>query len=216
MSATWIESRNMKQSDVTIPQVSAGGGTGNIFQDCFDGHRALLAKVEACCSEPLARLAELSVAALQRGGKLLFFGNGGSAADAQHLATELTIRFIRDRRALAAIAITTDTSALTACGNDLGFEALFSRQIEALGRPGDVAIGISTSGNSPNVIRGLEQALAMDITAAGLTGRTGGKMKDIADPVLIIPSNETNRIQEMHILLGHILCAEIEHRLGLA
>lgn len=187
-----------------------------IFEDCVATHRALLADVERACYEPLTRLAELCVSALQHGGKLLFFGNGGSAADAQHLAAELTVRFIRDRRALAAIVLAADTSALTACGNDLGFENIFSRQVEALGRPGDVAIGLSTSGNSPNVVRALEQAQAMNITAAGFTGGTGGKLRSFADPVLIIPSRETARIQEMHILLGHILCAEIEQRMGLA
>ena len=187
-----------------------------IFEACVATHRALLTEVENTCSEPLMRLAELSATALQRGGKLLFFGNGGSAADAQHLAAELTVRFIRDRRALAAIVLAADTSALTACGNDLGFENIFSRQVEALGRPGDVAIGLSTSGNSPNVVRAVEQARTMDITAAAFTGATGGKLKSLADPILIVPSRETARIQEMHILLGHILCAEIEQRLGLA
>lgn len=191
-------------------------GATRIFQGCFDSHRALLAEVELSCAEPLARLAELSVNALRRGGKLLFFGNGGSAADAQHLAAELTIRFISSRRALAAIALSTDSSALTACANDFGFETVFARQIEALGRPGDVAIGISTSGDSPNVIRALEQARAMDITAAALSGRTGGGLRHIADPLLNVPSDLTPRIQEMHILLGHVLCAEIEDRLGLA
>jgi D-sedoheptulose 7-phosphate isomerase len=187
-----------------------------IFQDCFEGHRALLAGVELACAEPLAILAERCVKALQGGGKLLYFGNGGSAADAQHLAAELTIRFVRNRRALAAISLTTDTSALTACANDQGFEFVFARQIEALGRPGDVAIGISPSGDSPNVIRALKQAAAMGMTAAALTGNNGGKLKGIADPLLIVPSIITARIQEMHILLGHVLCAEIEDRLGLA
>jgi D-sedoheptulose 7-phosphate isomerase len=146
----------------------------------------------------------------------LFFGNGGSAADAQHLATELSVRFVSDRRALAGLALTTDSSVLTACGNDLGFEALFSRQIEALGRAGDVAIGFSTSGNSPNIIKALQTAREIGMTAAAFSGRTGGKLKEIADPILLIPSNTTARIQEMHELLGHILCAEIEDRLGLA
>ena len=187
-----------------------------IFRDCFDDHRALLAGVESACAEPLAILAERCVNALQGGGKLLYFGNGGSAADAQHLAAELTIRFVRNRRALAAISLTTDTSALTACANDQGFDFVFARQIEALGRPGDVAIGISTSGDSPNVIRALQQAAAMGMTAAALTGHQGGKLKGIAEPIVIVPSSVTARIQEMHILLGHILCAEIEERLGLA
>jgi D-sedoheptulose 7-phosphate isomerase len=156
------------------------------------------------------------VAALRSGGKLLLFGNGGSAADAQHLAAEFTIRFVKSRCALAAIALTTDSSALTACGNDLGFDQVFSRQIEALGRPGDVAIAISTSGNSPNVITALERAKTQGLTAAALSGKDGGKLRGIADPLVIVPSQDTARIQEMHILLGHILCAKVEHQLELA
>jgi D-sedoheptulose 7-phosphate isomerase len=187
-----------------------------IFTECFQEHAELLAAVESCCSAAVDSLAQRCVAALQSGGKILFFGNGGSAADAQHLATELSIRFVADRRALAGLALTTDSSAVTACGNDFGFDAIFSRQIEALGRPGDVAIGFSTSGNSPNIVRALETAREIGMTAAAFSGRTGGKLKEIADPILLIPSNTTARIQEMHILLGHILCAEIEDRLGLS
>jgi len=187
-----------------------------IFTECFKEHNDLLAAVELCCAEPLNDLAARCVAALDRGGKVLFFGNGGSAADAQHLAAELTVRFVSNRRALAGLALTTDTSALTACGNDLGFDHIFSRQIEALGRSGDVAIGFSTSGNSPNIVNALETARGMDITAAAFTGKTGGKLRAIADPVFLIPSDKTARIQEMHELLGHILCSEIEARMGFA
>jgi D-sedoheptulose 7-phosphate isomerase len=186
-----------------------------IYADCFKEHLEVIAAVESACAGALDVLAKRCVGALQGGCKILFFGNGGSAADAQHLATELSVRFVSDRRALAGIALTTDSSALTACGNDFGFDAIFSRQIEALGRPGDVAIGFSTSGNSPNVIRALELARTMGMTAAAFTGRTGGKLRDVADPILLIPSGSTARIQEMHGLLGHILCAEIEDRLGL-
>jgi D-sedoheptulose 7-phosphate isomerase len=186
-----------------------------IFRECFQEHLDLLALVESCCAGPLDRLAGICADALRNGGKILFFGNGGSAADAQHLAAELTVRFVSDRRALAGMALTTDTSALTACANDFGFEAVFSRQLEALGRRGDVAIGLSTSGNSPNVVRALETARKMDITAAAFTGNGGGKLREIADPLLLIPSLKTARIQEMHGLLGHILCTEIEDRMGL-
>jgi len=191
-------------------------GAATIFQGCFEEHRALLAEVETCCAEPLGRLADRCVTALRSGGKLMFFGNGGSAADAQHLAAELSVRFVRNRRALAAISLATDTSALTACANDWGFEAIFSRQVEALGRPGDVAIGLSTSGKSPNVIRALKEASAMGITAAAFGGHAGGGLIGLADPLVVVPSNVTARIQEMHALLGHVLCAEIEERLGLA
>ncbi len=190
-------------------------GPTKIFKDCFEDHRSLLTETETSCGEPLMRLAELCVEALRRGGKLLLFGNGGSAADAQHLSAELTIRFVRHRRALAAMALTTDTSALTACANDYGFDTVFARQIEALGRPGDVAIGFSTSGQSPNVICALDAARRAGIASAAFGGNSGGGLKGIADPLIVVPSTVTARIQEMHILLGHVLCAEIEERLGI-
>jgi D-sedoheptulose 7-phosphate isomerase len=152
--------------------------------------------------------------AVQGGHKLLFFGNGGSAADAQHLATELVVRYRANRRALAAIALTTDTSALTAIGNDFGFDALFARQVEALCSPGDVAIGISTSGNSENVIRGLIEARERGAVTVGLGGGDGGRMVQHVDYAIIVPSPVTARIQEMHILVGHTLCAFLEAQLS--
>jgi D-sedoheptulose 7-phosphate isomerase len=179
-------------------------------------HQEVLTALEAACAEPLLRLIRISAAALRNGGKILFFGNGGSAADAQHLAAELTVRFVRNRHALAGLALATDPSALTACGNDFGFDRVFSRQIEALARAGDVAIGFSTSGTSPNVIRALDQARSMGITAAAFTGREGGKLVGLADPLLMVPAIATAQIQEMHILLGHIFCAGIERELEIA
>jgi D-sedoheptulose 7-phosphate isomerase len=178
-------------------------------------HREILATTEAACAAPLLRLVQIAASALSGGGKILFFGNGGSAADAQHLAAELTVRFIRDRRALAALALTADSSALTACGNDLGFELVFARQIEALGRPGDVAVGFSTSGASRNVIRALETARSMGLTAAAFSGCGGGRLAGLADPQLIVPAQATARIQEMHGLLGHVFCAGLERELGI-
>ena len=173
-------------------------------------------KTQAALGPAFAALTGACVASLKGGGKLMFFGNGGSAADAQHLATELTVRYKADRAAIAAIALTTDTSALTAAGNDIGFERIFSRQIEALGRPGDVAIGISTSGKSPNVAAALRQARTMRIVTAALTGKGGGDLPGLADHVLVVPSDTTARIQEMHITLGQMLCGAIEIELGLA
>jgi D-sedoheptulose 7-phosphate isomerase len=149
------------------------------------------------------------------GGKILFFGNGGSAADAQHLATELTVRYGRDRSPIAALALTTDSSTLTAAGNDLGFEQIFARQISALGCPGDIAIGISTSGRSPNIVNAVEVARASGLTAAAFTGGDGGKLVGLADPILIVPSRTPARIQEMHITLGQMLCGALERELGL-
>ncbi|MCR9257958.1 MAG: D-sedoheptulose 7-phosphate isomerase [Alphaproteobacteria bacterium] len=193
----------------------------NLF---FDSEYAEHTEVVARCREqlrlPFVHLVETCVASLRQGGKLMFFGNGGSAADAQHLATELTVRYIKNRAAVPAIALTTDTSALTAIGNDLGFERIFSRQVEALGKPGDVAIGITTSGKSPNVLKAFEQAQAMGITVAALTGKGGGDLTDPATspfpgPILVVPSDTTARIQEMHIMLGQMLCGAIEIELGL-
>ena len=160
--------------------------------------------------------AAVCVASLRSGGKILLAGNGGSAADAQHLATELTIRYKKNRAAIAAIALTTDSSALTAAGNDLGFDQIFARQIEALGKPGDVAIGISTSGTSPNVIAALKQAKAGGLITAALGGKNGGDLAQCADHLLVVPSDTTARIQEMHILLGQMLCGALEIELGLA
>jgi len=184
-----------------------------IFHQHVRQHREVLEATVDACEQALRRLVQLSADALREGGTILFFGNGGSAADAQHLAAELTVRFIKDRRALAGLALTTDSSVLTACGNDLGFDLIFARQIEALGRPGDVAIGFTTSGNSPNIICGLERARSMGIAAAAFAGCEGGKLSGIADPLIVVPSRETARIQEMHILLGHIFCTGLEREL---
>lgn len=153
----------------------------DIFQS-FAAHRELILPTEQTCRESLERLGTLMATALRSEGKVLFLGNGGSAADAQHLAAEFTIRFIKNRRALAAIALTVDCSSMTACGNDLGFDQIFSRQIEALGRSGDVAIGISTSGNSPNINGALERARSQGLTAAAFSGHDGGNCAEL--PIL--------------------------------
>lgn len=182
----------------------------------FAEHGAVVDATRTALREPFEALLDVCATALKANGKLLFFGNGGSAADAQHLATELTVRYKSDRPAIPALALTTDSSALTAIGNDFGFEHLFARQIDALGQPGDVAIGISTSGASANVIRGLETAKLKGLVPVGLSGRDGGAMVGVADPLLIVPSHTTSRIQEMHIMLGQILCGALEIELGLA
>lgn len=181
--------------------------------DQFAEHEKTVADTKGAVSAAFGALAEACTRSLENGGKILFFGNGGSAADAQHLAAELVIRYRVNGRALAALALTTDTSTLTACANDFSYDDIFSRQIEALARPGDVAIGISTSGNSPNVLKALEAARAMGCVAAALAGRDGGKLKGLADPLIVVPSPVTARIQEMHILIGHALCDVLEQRL---
>lgn len=148
-------------------------------------------------------------AALRRGNKILLCGNGGSAADAQHIAAEFTGRFEVARRAYPAIALTTDTSALTAIGNDYGFEKIFARQIEAIGEPGDVLIAISTSGNSPNILAAVDVANQLQVEVIGLTGKDGGILKNCQHSI-VIPVQSTARIQEMHILVGHIWCAMVD------
>ncbi|MGC9287339.1 MAG: D-sedoheptulose 7-phosphate isomerase, partial [Hydrogenobaculum sp.] len=148
--------------------------------------------------------------ALMDGNKILFFGNGGSAADSQHLAAEIVGRYKKERKGLPSIALTTDTSILTAVGNDYGFDVIFERQIEALCMPGDIAVGISTSGNSPNVIKGLMKAHDMGATTIAFSGKQGGKVVDIAHYSFVVPSYDTARIQECHITLGHTLCEIID------
>lgn len=147
---------------------------------------------------------------IARGGKILLMGNGGSAADSQHIAAEIVGRFKKERRGLPAIALTTDTSILTSVGNDYGYEFIFSRQVEALCLPQDVVIGITTSGNSINVVRGIEKAKEIGATTIGMTGGTGGKLTELCDFNLIMPSNDTPRIQEAHIFVGHSLCDLLE------
>jgi D-sedoheptulose 7-phosphate isomerase len=147
---------------------------------------------------------------LRMGGKVLFFGNGGSAADAQHLAAEFVGRFVRERAGLPAIALTTDSSILTAVGNDYGFEQVFARQIQALGRPGDVAVAISTSGNSANVLEGVKEARKGKLKTIGLTGKDGGALAQQADVAITIPSTSTARIQECHIAIGHLFCELVD------
>jgi D-sedoheptulose 7-phosphate isomerase len=161
----------------------------------------------------IEKAARLLIDALKAGNKVLFFGNGGSAADAQHLAAELVGRFQKERSSLPALALTTDTSILTCLSNDYSFDVIFSRQIEGLARPGDVAVGISTSGNSPNVLKGLEKARALKCKTIALLGCGGGKIAAAADLAVIVPGKATPRIQESHITIGHILCSLIEREL---
>lgn len=151
--------------------------------------------------------------ALKAGNKLIFCGNGGSAADSQHIAAEFVSKFRHDRQALPALALTTDTSIMTSVGNDYSFDRVFARQVEALGRPGDVLVGISTSGNSPNVLQAMEMARAMGIVTVGFTGEDGGKLKEVAAICFHVPSQNTARIQEAHITAAHALCGLIEEEL---
>src|ERR1700688_1336825 len=186
-----------------------------LLQQGLSEHRAVFGATALMLGGPFVETLDILERGVRAGGKVLLFGNGGSAADAQHIAAELVIRYKADRAPIAAIALHADTSALTACGNDLGFEAIFERQIEALGRPHDIALGISTSGNSPNVLRALRQAKAGGLQTLGLSGGTGGQMRALCDAIIVVPSSVTARIQEMHITIGHMLCKALEQRLGL-
>jgi D-sedoheptulose 7-phosphate isomerase len=187
-----------------------------LYRAEFARHLAVAEATATALEPPFLRLVTLAAVTLVSGGKLIFFGNGGSAADAQHLAAELSVRYRADRKALPAIALSADGILLTAAGNDLGFELVFARQIEALGRPGDLAIALSASGKSPNVIAGLRAARAAGLSTAAFGGGKGGVLPALADPVLLVPSDQTARIQEMHITLGHMLCAALERELGFA
>ena len=161
----------------------------------------------------IADAARLIIATMRNGGKLIVFGNGGSAADAQHLSAELVGRYRQDRKAFPAIALTTDSSALTSISNDYGFDAIFSRQLEAIGKPGDVVVAISTSGNSPNVLNAIAAAKKLGISSIGLTGKSGGKLRNSVEVCLSVPSDSTPRIQEAHGLVIHILSGLIESAL---
>jgi D-sedoheptulose 7-phosphate isomerase len=161
-------------------------------------------------ADTIVTIAEITANAMQAGRKLLVAGNGGSAADAQHLVAEFVVRLAANRPALRAIALTTDSSILTAAGNDFGFDSIFARQIEALGQPGDVFLGISTSGNSPNILKALRQARELDIITIGFSGNGGGQMRDLCDHNIIIPSDTTMNIQECHLALEHIFCMAVE------
>jgi D-sedoheptulose 7-phosphate isomerase len=181
------------------------------FRETADTLRAM--SEDGALHATLAEVAMACVDALRRGNKILFAGNGGSAADSQHLAAELVSRFAYDRPGLPAFALTTDTSALTAIGNDYGYEHLFARQLEAVGTQGDVFFGISTSGRSPNILQALRAARTKGLLVVGLTGRGGGQMPELCDYCLRTPSDSTPRIQEGHITIGHTLCWLIEQQM---
>ena len=174
---------------------------------------ALAARVAAEHASAIAAIAERYEVALRAGGTLFFAGNGGSAADAQHLATEYVVRYQTSRPPLRALALTTDTSLLTACANDMGFDEVFARQLDALARPGDVLSLHSTSGESPNVIRAAQAARARGVTVVALLGKSGGQLAALADVALVVPSDDTARIQELHLAVEHVVCEMVEERL---
>ncbi len=184
-----------------------------IVKKVFQEHIETAKNTEDLLSEKIVNTCEIVNEAVKNGKKVILFGNGGSAADAQHIAAEFTGRFVKERIALPAIALTTDTSALTAIGNDYGFDDIFRRQVEALAVEGDVVIGISTSGKSPNVLKALYQAKEKGCRIIGFSGKDGGEMNSVCEVNLVVPSDITARIQEMHILIGHLICKMVDDSL---
>jgi len=176
-------------------------------------HRALIELLEQDLAPAIAEMGSMISAALTKGNKLLVLGNGGSAADSQHFVAEIVGRFKMERKALPAVALSTDTSILTAIGNDYGFESIFSRQVEALAVPGDIVVGLSTSGNSPNVLKALNAAREQGCRTIGLLGKNGGSIRPACDLALVVPSTDTPRIQEGHITIIHIVCDLVEKKL---
>ena len=181
-----------------------------IIKEEFNNHIKTSQKSMENLAKDIEIAAKICIKTLKKNGKIILFGNGGSAADAQHIAAELVGRYITERKGLAAVALTTDTSILTAIGNDYGYEKIFSRQIEALAKPEDVVIGISTGGSSKNVINALKLASGTGCKIIGFSGKDGGEMNNICDLNIVVPSDDTPRIQEMHILIGHTLCHLID------
>ena len=188
----------------------------NFFSLQLQEHIRVANRSNDILCKPFVNMVRICTECLKKDKKLLIFGNGGSASDAQHLSTELTVRFSKNRKPISAISLVTDTSALTAIGNDLGFEFIFSRQLQALGSSGDVAIGISTSGKSKNVINGFKEAKKMGLKCIAFSGRNTEDLKEWSDEIISVPAANTSRIQEMHIMIGQMLCNAIEFKLKLA
>ena len=186
------------------------------FYSQIKEHELVISKTKESIKDNFLNVVDICYQALKNKKKIIFFGNGGSASDAQHLSTELTVRFSKDRKSIPAVSLVTDTSTITAIGNDLGFDYLFSRQLEALGSPGDVAIGISTSGKSKNVLKGLEYAKNNKMKSIIFTGKYTKLVEKTTHEIISIPATNTSRIQEAHILLGQMICNALEFRLGLS
>ena len=184
----------------------------SFFDTELSEHEVVLRAMRKSLAKPFMELCDVAAKTLKNNNKIMFMGNGGSAADAQHLAAELVVRYKMEREPLAAIALTTDSSTLTASSNDFGYDRVFEIQLRALGKKGDLLIGITTSGESPNILRAVNTANKIGITAAALVGNDGGKLVGVANPLLIVPSAVTARIQEMHIVLGHIMCDILEQQ----
>jgi len=188
--------------------------TENILRSNIERSIEVHSKLTSACLPALTAAANALISAYRSGHKALFFGNGGSSTDAQHLAAEFLGRYLRERSPMPAVALADNTAAVTAIANDYGYEHVFSRQLQALAVPGDVAVGISTSGNSKNVIEAIRSARKLGLYTIGMTGASGGQMRDLVDALIAVPSDETPRIQECHILVGHALCDVVEHAMA--
>ncbi|WP_312835532.1 D-sedoheptulose 7-phosphate isomerase [Comamonas sp.] len=198
--------------NLPVPPLPLSGEEPHSYAVALREHLSLFDTLDSLQAD-VQNAAAMVVRTLSSGGKLMLCGNGGSAADSQHIAAELTGRFVHDRRPLAAIALTTDSSALTCIGNDYDFSEVFSRQVIGLGRPGDCLLAISTSGTSANVVKAVEAAQRLQISTVALSGRDGGRLRSLCDAAIVVPSATTARIQEAHIFVGHALCALIEEGL---
>ncbi len=187
----------------------------NFFQSQICEHELVIKKIKSSVQKNFLNVVDICYESIKRGKKIIFFGNGGSASDAQHLSTELTVRFSKNRKSISALSLVTDTSTLSAIGNDFGFEFIFSRQLEAIGQEGDVVIGITTSGKSKNVIKGLRYAKENKMKSVAFIGLYKKKIEKITDEIISIPAKNTSRIQEGHILIGQMLCNALEFKLGL-
>jgi D-sedoheptulose 7-phosphate isomerase len=188
----------------------------DFFLSQISEHELVVKRTKDNIQNNFLHVVEICFKSVKKGNKIVFFGNGGSAADAQHLSTELTVRFSKDRKSIPALSLVTDTSTISAIGNDFGFEHIFSRQIEALGKKGDVAIGISTSGKSENVINGLKYAKKIGMKCIVFTGKNFKDNEKIVDEIISVPAINTSRIQEVHIMIGQMLCNALEYKLGLS
>lgn len=185
------------------------------WEEITSTHIKVATETFATQMDTISKMLDMAEETIKSGNKIIFFGNGGSAADSQHIAAEMSVKLRDDRPPIAAISLSLDASAITACGNDYGFDQIYQRQIRALGYAGDLAVGLSTSGNSENILNGLKKARRMDMKTVGWSGKTGGKMGKHCDLMLLIPSTDPGRIQEMHITMGHIFVGMLEQRLGL-
>jgi D-sedoheptulose 7-phosphate isomerase len=206
---------DLETKQASFREPTKGYNDADYWQETTMAHTKIAAKTFATQMETMIKMVDMAEEVVKKGNKIIFFGNGGSAADSQHIAAEMAVKLHKERSPIAALALSLDSSAITACANDYGFDQIYQRQIRALGYAGDLAVGLSTSGNSENILNGLKKARRMGMQTVGWSGETGGKMPPLCDLMLLIPDTNPGRIQEMHITMGHIFVGMLEQRLGL-